>query len=175
MVLSWPDVEASADWDGAGMNLVIHEFAHKIDMRNGDANGCPPLPPDMSPQVWKATLPAAYEDFSARVDRGEDTAIDPYAAESPAEFFAVLSEVFFADPRVLRREYRGVYGQCARFYRQDRRRGWSAAAPVRRSAAPSAPYRRPGEQDHRGEDQRAAGELQRRDRLARARPRPAAP
>ena len=119
VVLSWPDVEAGADWDTAGMNLVIHEFAHKIDMRNGEANGCPPLAAAMSPAVWKQALAAAYDNFLARTDRGEDTEIDPYAAESPAEFFAVLSEVFFADPLLLRCEYPGVYGQLAAFYRQD--------------------------------------------------------
>ena len=119
VVLSWPDVAASADWENTGMNLVIHEFAHKIDMRNGEANGCPPLPTTMSPVVWRETLTAAYDDFCARVDRGEDTEIDPYAAESPAEFFAVLSEVFFADPLLLYREYPDVYRQWAAFYRQD--------------------------------------------------------
>lgn len=119
VVLSWPDVAASADWDVSGMNLVIHEFAHKIDMRDGDANGCPPLPADMSPREWKAAFGEAYRDFTARVDAGEDTAIDPYAAEHPAEFFAVLSEVFFAAPSLLRGEYPAVYTQLARFYRQD--------------------------------------------------------
>jgi Mlc titration factor MtfA (ptsG expression regulator) len=119
VVLSWPDVEASADWESAGMNLVIHEFAHKIDMRNGEANGCPPLPAQLSPAVWKQTLTDAYDRFVARIDRGEDTELDPYAAESPAEFFAVLSEVFFADPLLLRGEYPDVYGQFAAFYRQD--------------------------------------------------------
>ena len=119
VVLSWPDVAASADWDSAGMNLVIHEFAHKIDMRNGDANGCPPLPATMPVKVWKKALADAYDHFSARVDRDRPTEIDPYAAESPAEFFAVLSEVFFADPLLLRREYPEVYGQFAAFYRQD--------------------------------------------------------
>lgn len=119
VVLSWPDVEASADWQSCGMNLVIHEFAHKIDMRSGDANGCPPLPPQMSTSEWRATFEAAFEDFGARVDRDEDTAIDPYAAESPAEFFAVLSEVFFADPALLVDEYPAVYGQLRAFYRQD--------------------------------------------------------
>jgi len=88
-------------------------------MRNGEANGCPPLPAGMSPEVWKSALTSAYDDFCARIDDGEDTAIDPYAAESPAEFFAVLSEVFFAEPLLLRREYPQVYGQCAAFYRQD--------------------------------------------------------
>ncbi len=101
------------------MNLVIHEFAHKIDMRSGEANGCPPLPAGMRQDVWKATLTVAYDDFCARVDAGEDTAIDPYAAENPAEFFAVLSEVFFAEPSLLRQEYPDVYAQFAALYRQD--------------------------------------------------------
>jgi Mlc titration factor MtfA (ptsG expression regulator) len=119
VVLSWPDVEASADWEAAGMNLVIHEFAHKIDMRDGDANGCPPLPPTLRPDVWKATLATAYDQFCERVDLDLPTEIDPYAAESPAEFFAVLSEVFFVDPLLLRREYPDVYRQFASFYQQD--------------------------------------------------------
>ena len=119
VVLSWADVEASADWDETGMNLVIHEFAHKLDMRNGEANGCPPLPASMPPHLWKKTLTAAFEHFRVRVDKGENTAIDPYAAESPAEFFAVLSEVFFADPTLLLHEYRGVYTQFMGFYKQD--------------------------------------------------------
>ena len=119
VVLSWPDVEASADWDAAQMNLVIHEFAHKIDMADGDANGCPPLPADMSRRDWQRTMQAAYDDFAARVDAGEETAIDPYAAEHPGEFFAVLSEVFFADALLLRGQYPEAYAVFARFYKQD--------------------------------------------------------
>ena len=119
VVLSWPDVEASADWEATGMNLVIHEFAHKLDMRNGEANGCPPLPRDLSPPQWKRTLRTAYDHFRARIARGDDTAIDPYAAESPGEFFAVLSEVFFADPTLLQHEYPSVYALFVAFYRQD--------------------------------------------------------
>jgi Mlc titration factor MtfA (ptsG expression regulator) len=119
VLLSWPDVLASADFEAAGMNLVIHEFAHKIDMRDGDANGCPPLPPELPVREWQRTLGAAFADFTARVDGGEDTAIDPYAGEDPGEFFAVLSEVFFADPWLLRDEYPVVYGLFKRFYRQD--------------------------------------------------------
>ena len=119
VVLSWADVEASQDWNASGMNLAIHEFAHKVDMRNGVANGCPPLPAEMPPHLWKKTMLGAYEHFQTRVDRGERTAIDPYAAESPGEFFAVLSEVFFVDPALLRHEYPSVYQQFARFYRQE--------------------------------------------------------
>ncbi|MDH5285555.1 MAG: zinc-dependent peptidase [Betaproteobacteria bacterium] len=119
VILSWPDVEAASDWHASGMNLVVHEFAHKIDMATGDANGCPPLPPDMPAAEWTATLAAAFDHFAARVHRGEHTAIDPYAAESPGEFFAVLSEVFFSDPSLLVVDYPRVYAQFARFYRQD--------------------------------------------------------
>jgi hypothetical protein len=139
VMLSWPDVAAGADWDVSGMNLVIHEFAHKMDMRRGEADGCPPLPPDIPPKVWMAKLTAAYEHFSARVRLGRHTHIDPYAAEHPAEFFAVLAEVFFADPVCFRREYRGLYDLYVRFFRQDpaarlERRGAGAPEP-----APSAP------------------------------------
>jgi len=137
VVLSWPDVEASADWETAGMNLVIHEFAHKFDMRNGEANGCPPLPPDIPQKLWEAKLGAAYEHFSARVRLGRHTHIDPYAAEHPAEFFAVLAEVFFADPRCLRREYRGLYELYVRFFRQD------PAARLDRAAGAAAPLSAP--------------------------------
>jgi Mlc titration factor MtfA (ptsG expression regulator) len=119
VILSWPDVAASADWDDAQMNLVIHEFAHKIDMRDGDANGCPPLADVASRRDWQRVMRAAYADFCVRVDAGEDTEIDPYAAENPGEFFAVLSEVFFADPLLLHHDYPDVYGEFARFYRQD--------------------------------------------------------
>jgi MtfA peptidase len=119
VVLSWADVEASSDWTTAGMNLAIHEFAHKIDMRNGVANGCPPLPAEMPPNVGKKTMLAAFEHFQMRVARGDRTAIDPYAAESPSEFFAVLTEIFFVDPALLRHEYVAVYQQFARFYRQE--------------------------------------------------------
>ncbi len=127
VLLSWADVEASANWETAGMNLVIHEFAHKLDMANGEVDGMPPLPQTMSRAVWAEALSEAYRDFCARLDEGEHTAIDPYAGENPGEFFAVLSEVFFVDPLLLRDEYPMVYEQFAFFYRQD---------PAARSARP---------------------------------------
>jgi len=115
VILSWADAERAGD----GYNVVIHEFAHKLDMLNGEANGFPRLHADMDPQRWSLVFNAAYDDFCARLKRGEGSEIDPYAAENPGEFFAVVSEAFFETPLVVQVEYPQVYGQLAAFYRQD--------------------------------------------------------
>lgn len=115
VILSWADVAPAAD----GVNVVIHEFAHKLDMLNGDANGYPPLHKGMSRESWTSAFAAAYADFCRRDDAGEEVAIDPYAAESPAEFFAVMSEAFFQMPSAVNAAYPQVYAQLKAFYRQD--------------------------------------------------------
>lgn len=117
VILSWADTQTAFARDG--VNVVIHEFAHKLDMRNGDANGFPPLHKDMNPRAWEKSFGAAFKDFAKRVAAGEDTAIDPYAAENPGEFFAVLSEVFFEMPAIIVAEYPAVYDQLKAYYRQD--------------------------------------------------------
>jgi MtfA peptidase len=110
-------------WDAAAhdlhMNVVIHEFAHKLDMLNGPADGRPPLHPGMDPRAWAAAFEAAYQGFCDALERGRDTWLDPYAAEHPSEFFAVISEAFFEDPAQTRRRYPAVYEQLKLFYRQD--------------------------------------------------------
>lgn len=116
LVLSLADVEASGQADG--FNVVLHEFAHKLDMLNGDANGFPPLHRGMDAAAWAQDFSTAYEDLCRRVDTGEDTAIDPYATADPAEFFAVLTEVFFETPHLLDAEYPAVYRQLQQFFRQ---------------------------------------------------------
>jgi len=116
LVLSLADVATSGQADG--VNVVLHEFAHKLDMLNGDANGFPPLHRGMDAAAWARDFSAAYEDLCDRVDAGEDTAIDPYATANPAEFFAVLTEVFFETPRLLDTEYPAIYRQLQQFYRQ---------------------------------------------------------
>jgi len=117
MLLSWADAEGSGQ--ASGYNVVIHEFAHKIDMLNGDANGFPPLHADMDRSRWGRVFTRAYEDFCAALERGEKTVIDSYAGEHPSEFFAVMSEAFFELPMVVRAQYPDVYDQLSRFYRQD--------------------------------------------------------
>lgn len=116
VLLSWDDAEDAGDLDG--YNLVIHEFAHKLDMQNGEANGFPPLHRDMDPAAWSRIFSDAYEDFCRRCERGEEFGIDEYASSDPAEFFAVFSEVFFECPGILSRNYPEVYEQLRRYYRQ---------------------------------------------------------
>jgi Mlc titration factor MtfA (ptsG expression regulator) len=117
LILSLADVAAAGHGDG--YNVVVHECAHKLDQLDGEANGRPPLHPDMAPAAWSDAFAAAFRDLRRRTLRRLQTAIDPYAAESPAEFFAVACEVFFDDPRRLQRGYPAVYEQLALFYRQD--------------------------------------------------------
>jgi Mlc titration factor MtfA (ptsG expression regulator) len=119
VILAWPGVLSSGGWDG--YNLVIHELAHKLDMLNGDANGLPPLHRDMRTSDWADAMQSAYDDLNRQLDHDPDceTAIDPYAAENPAEFFAVTSEYFFSAPDLLMTAYPKVYAQLSAFYRQD--------------------------------------------------------
>jgi Mlc titration factor MtfA (ptsG expression regulator) len=110
-------------WDAAAhdpyMHVVIHEFAHKLDMVNGEADGVPPLHAGMDRRAWRAALEEAYEGFRDALERGRDTWLDPYAGEHISEFFAVITEAFFEDGRETRRRYPEVYEQLRLFYRQD--------------------------------------------------------
>jgi Mlc titration factor MtfA (ptsG expression regulator) len=110
-------------WDAAAndpeINVVIHEFAHKLDMLNGEPNGMPPLHAGMDRKAWAAAFDEAYRGFCDALERGRDTWLDPYAAEHPAEFFAVISEAFFEEPAQTKRRYPDVYDQLRLFYKQD--------------------------------------------------------
>ncbi len=133
VVLSYEDVARSGDPENSveGYNVVIHEFAHKLDMLNGNANGFPPMQKGMSREAWKRAFMAAYLDFCKQVDAADARAhrdrghsldilpLDPYAAESPAEFFAVISEAFFEMPDAVASSFPEVYRQLTLFYRQD--------------------------------------------------------
>ncbi len=117
LIISLSDVHAQSEWEA--YNVVIHECAHQLEMRNGAPDGLPPLHRGMSVSDWIEALTQAYEDLHARIARGEETPIDEYAAESPAECFAVFSEYFFEAPQRLRAVYPAVYDQLVQFYRQD--------------------------------------------------------
>ena len=118
VMLSWSDVRRAGRTTEQGYNVVIHEFAHVLDLGDGVADGMPPLPPGQRPQ-WQQVLTQDYADFCRRVDADEPTALDPYGAENPGEFFAVASEAFFVAPQAMQAEHPALYRLLAGFYRQD--------------------------------------------------------
>ncbi len=118
VILSWDDVEQDSFRLRPGRNVVIHEFAHKLDMLNGRANGMPPLHPDMPIEAWTRSLSDAYERLVERVAHHHNH-INAYAATDPAEFFAVICEYFFTAPALLRAIYPEVFLQLKRYFRQD--------------------------------------------------------
>jgi Mlc titration factor MtfA (ptsG expression regulator) len=142
VVVSWDQDESEATEGDPAFNVVIHEFVHKLDLLDGEADGLPPLDrrlhAGLEPNGWRQVLDDAYERFSAALDLielelpsdidpessaadayYEGLPLDPYAAQDPAEFFAVSSESFFVDPRRLRDAFPDWYELLSRFYLQD--------------------------------------------------------
>ncbi|XZG71516.1 zinc-dependent peptidase [Chitinibacteraceae bacterium HSL-7] len=118
VLLSLADANHSPWLDG--WNVVIHEVAHKLDMRGpGGANGCPPLNADMSADAWQRDFSRAFNQLRRIADAGGYSPIDLYAAENPAECFAVFSEYFFETPHAIAEHYPAIYTQLKAFYRQD--------------------------------------------------------
>lgn len=142
VVLNWQDVSQAGEAAALGTNLVIHEFAHKIDLYgaplDADADGCPPLPPGFmgappTPQgaytareQWRNTLHTAYHNFASQVQAAErfgtlvDTPwLDAYGATSPAEFFAVTLEAYFVARTTFALHYPGLLALYDAFFRRS--------------------------------------------------------
>lgn len=115
LVLSWADVCADIAAPTDGYCVAVHEMAHKLDALDGVMDGTPPLPRAWQRQ-WAADFQRAYDALCDAVDARRDTAIDPYAAEAPEEFFAVCSEYHFSDPSTLRAAMPQVAEHLERFY-----------------------------------------------------------
>lgn len=115
VVVSWGDILATEP----GYSVLIHEMAHKLDMQDGAANGCPPLHRNMRRADWARAFTDAFAELERRHDAGLETGLDDYALEDPGEFFAVASEYFFTAPALLHSEYPAVYRQLALYYRQQ--------------------------------------------------------
>ncbi|GER16815.1 M90 family metallopeptidase [Variovorax boronicumulans] len=130
VMLSWQDVLASSVSSEGGYNVVIHEFAHKIDMRNGIADGCPPLPAGFMGRrsarearaAWMAVLQPAYDDFREKTILAERFGAEPpwlddYGATSISEFFAVACEAYFVNRPNFARDFPGVLVLFDAFFR----------------------------------------------------------
>ena len=151
---AWEDGPVVLAWDAAErgakvarptpfvFNVVIHEFAHKLDMRNGAVDGMPAfsrqLHPGLDPERWQQVLTTSLDDFAQRVDEAEASIprhvdpesaradrfyavlpVDAYAATDEGEFFSVTSEAFFVAPERLAAVYPAWYEMLAAYYRQD--------------------------------------------------------
>jgi Mlc titration factor MtfA (ptsG expression regulator) len=114
VALTWPAVLRDSRHPRTGRNVVIHEFAHKIDMRNGDADGVPPLRGEALDR-WIALLDDAFE---GQPDESDEV-LDSYAWESPAEYFAVATETYFCTPLKLATMKRALYDVLCDLYQQD--------------------------------------------------------
>ena len=116
VIFSWQDIKHDSQQPYRGHHVVIHEFAHKLDMLSGRANGMPPLHPDMSLQEWTETLTAAWQGLLHDLATHKHTYMDPYAATNPAEFFAVITEYFFTTPVALKRHNTHLYELLKAYY-----------------------------------------------------------
>ncbi|MCY7370006.1 MAG: zinc-dependent peptidase [Polaromonas sp.] len=121
VTLSWADVAASGESAEAGYNVVIHEFAHKIDMRDGLTDGCPPMPSMAARAMWQEVFEPAYDAFCEKVTLaerfgGQPTWLDPYGAESAAEFFAVACEGFYVNPARFAQDFPTLNTLFARYF-----------------------------------------------------------
>jgi Mlc titration factor MtfA (ptsG expression regulator) len=112
VILSWADVLAGAADPADGRNVALHEFAHQIDQDTGAADGRPWRPTAQMRRRWAMVMDQAFERL-----RSEPSALlDSYGATDRAEFFAVVSEVFFERPHELQAESPAVYEELSRLY-----------------------------------------------------------
>ena len=119
VMLSWVDVSESGDSADWGYNVVIHEFAHVLDLGDGEADGVPPLASPAEREAWIGVIDPAFERFCVEVDAGRETLLDPYGATGVDEFFAVSVETFFTNPQAMRARHPAWYGLLARYFQQD--------------------------------------------------------
>ena len=119
VVLSWSSVLQGALNAGDGYNVVLHEFAHKLDEENNGTNGQPILHATGHYQEWAEVLGREYRSFGDRVARRKNKVMDEYGLTSPAEFFAVATESFFEKSMAMRKRLPDLYDQLKKFYAID--------------------------------------------------------
>jgi len=118
VLVAWDAARYEARHPSRGENVVFHEFAHKLDMLDGFADGAPPMPGGLFAERWTRVCTDVYE----RIRAGEgDGVLRDYAGVDPAEFFAVATETFFTVPHRLAAEHDELYSLLAEYYRQDPR------------------------------------------------------
>jgi Mlc titration factor MtfA (ptsG expression regulator) len=121
VLIVWDAVLSEARHPGSGHNVVFHEFAHRLDMLTGDADGMPPMADADLAERWISVCADVYQ----RVADGRGgQVLRSYAGVNPAEFFAVATEAFFDAPVPLRREHPELYEVLGSYYGQDPAGRW---------------------------------------------------
>jgi Mlc titration factor MtfA (ptsG expression regulator) len=119
VILSWAELLDDVRYSERGRNLVLHEFAHQLDMLNGAVDGTPPLPSEPVARRWQRVMSNEFAQLRRETDHGLPTLLDEYGTTNEAEFFAVATECFFCRPTALRRRHQRLYEVLRDFYRQD--------------------------------------------------------
>lgn len=119
VILVWDAVRRGGRNPSDGHNVVFHEFAHKLDMLTGDADGVPPIADDETYRAWVAVCEREWHALQEAEVHGRRTFLDGYAGTNPAEFFAVATEQFFEQGAAMRRKHPDLYAALQGFYRQD--------------------------------------------------------
>ena len=127
VILSWDDVQRGSKDLHDGHNVTLHEFAHQLDQQDGAFDGAPLLAKRSHYFSWARILRKEYEALRNSSERGESTFIDGYGATDPAEFFAVITEAFFENPKDLKQKHPELYEELKQFFRQDTLARWEAA------------------------------------------------
>ncbi len=115
-------------WDAAlkggrhpelGHNVIYHEFAHKLDMLDGAADGTPPMRDRKEYKDWVKICSLEYLRLRHDAQHGKKSFLDSYGATNEAEFFAVATEQFFDQPRQMHQHAPELYRVLKEYYRQD--------------------------------------------------------
>ncbi|WOT06183.1 M90 family metallopeptidase [Shewanella youngdeokensis] len=119
VVLSWQTAKEGAAIPDDGSNVVIHEFAHQLDQEGGQANGAPVLTHSQDYASWSTVMMQEYQQLVTASQSQQHSLFSYYGATNPAEFFAVISEVFFEQPQTLKAYHRALYDELSSFYQLD--------------------------------------------------------
>ncbi len=119
VILAWDAVRPGDRNHTLGQNIILHEFAHQLDLDDGAEDGAPKLDSREAQRTWAQVFQEAFEERKWMRRMGHRCVLDDYAATHPAEFFAVSTEVFFERPARLERTFPRLYSELKRYFRFD--------------------------------------------------------
>jgi len=119
VVLAWDSIKSTSSEINKDQNVVFHEFAHQLDQEDGSADGTPVLENRSNYITWARILSREYETLQKQLNTGSRSVIDSYGATNPAEFFAVVTEAFFQNSKILKTKHPELYRELSNYYNLD--------------------------------------------------------